>query len=76
MTEYNKRIGDSFGCGWREKFCGKVEQTVLLQGRRLRSCLYLFDVFRYVAFFGSYKKIFSKSRRKFECSEVEILVME
>ena len=36
---YNKRIGYSFGCDWREKFCGKVEQWGFLRGCRLKSCL-------------------------------------
>ena len=32
MTKYNKRIGDSFVCDWREKFCGKVEQGAFCEG--------------------------------------------
>ena len=37
--QYNKRIGNSFGCDWREKFCKKSKAKGFLQGRRLRSRL-------------------------------------
>ena len=30
VTKYNKRVGDSFGCDWREKFCEKVKQSGFL----------------------------------------------
>ena len=48
--KYNKRIGDSLCCGWREKFCGKVEERGFQRGRQLRSRLSIVKVFRYVAF--------------------------
>ena len=37
MTKYNKRIGDSIGCDWREEFCGKVEQIMGFLRGRLRA---------------------------------------
>ena len=33
VTKYDKRMGDIFGCDWKERFCGKVEQRCFPRGR-------------------------------------------
>ena len=61
----------------------EIQRMCFLRRRRLRNCLSFVEVFRYVAFFGFLKKIFSKTRVIFlrftkipvECTDVERLLV-